>query len=121
MQQRGDDDSKVSAQDRLARYYYTGTFAPPSKLLRQLTSIPSRRELLYKLAHRRPRDPHRRYHSQVECAHGHWRNGLFMNWNGKQAGEGFEYHLLVIAITLALLIAGAGRWSVDGEIAKKLP
>ena len=51
----------------------------------------------------------------------HWRNGLFMNWNGKQAGEGFEYHLLVIAITLALLIAGAGRWSVDGEIAKKLP
>src|SRR5919197_2346861 len=23
----------------------------------------------------------------------HWPNGFFMNWSGKQAGEGFEYHL----------------------------
>ena len=50
----------------------------------------------------------------------HWPNGFFMNWFGKQAGDGFEYHLLVIGMSLALLIAGAGKWSVDGVIAKKL-
>jgi putative oxidoreductase len=50
----------------------------------------------------------------------HWPNGFFMNWFGKQAGEGFEYHLLVIGMSLALLIAGGGKWSVDGAIAKKL-
>jgi putative oxidoreductase len=50
----------------------------------------------------------------------HWPNGFFMNWFGKQAGEGFEYHLLVIGMSIALLIAGGGKWSVDGAIAKKL-
>ncbi|GFO53961.1 hypothetical protein GMSM_09680 [Geomonas sp. Red276] len=43
----------------------------------------------------------------------HWPNGFFMNWSGKQAGEGFEYHLLVIAMSLAILIGGAGKWSID--------
>ncbi len=51
----------------------------------------------------------------------HWPNGFFMNWSGKQAGEGFEYHLLVIAICAALVITGAGKWSVDSVIAKELP
>jgi putative oxidoreductase len=51
----------------------------------------------------------------------HWPNGFFMNWSGKQAGEGFEYHLLIIAICAALVITGAGKWSVDSVIAKKLP
>lgn len=51
----------------------------------------------------------------------HWPNGFFMNWSGKQAGEGFEYHLLVIAICAALVITGAGKWSGDSVIAKKLP
>lgn len=50
----------------------------------------------------------------------HWPNGFFMNWTGKQAGEGYEYHLLVIAIGLALILTGAGKWSVDGLIAKQL-
>ena len=50
----------------------------------------------------------------------HLPNGFFMNWFGKQAGEGFEYHLLVIGMSIALMIAGGGRWSVDGAIAKKL-
>ena len=31
--------------------------------------------------------------------------------------EGFEYHLLVIAICIALLISGGGKWSVDRAIA----
>ncbi len=46
--------------------------------------------------------------------------GFFMNWFGQQQGEGFEYHLLVIGIAATLLITGAGRWSVDGAIAKRM-
>ncbi len=40
-----------------------------------------------------------------------------MNWFGNQKGEGFEYHLLVIAICIALIIQGGGALSVDGAIA----
>jgi len=43
----------------------------------------------------------------------HMPNGFFMNWLGKQKGEGFEYHLLVIAIAGTLLLRGAGKFSVD--------
>jgi putative oxidoreductase len=50
----------------------------------------------------------------------HWQNGFFMNWLGKQAGEGYEYHLLVIAIAIALIIKGGGKLSVDGIVAEKL-
>ena len=50
----------------------------------------------------------------------HIPNGLFMNWLGKQAGEGFEYHLLVIGISIPLLISGGGKYSVDGLINKKI-
>src|SRR5712691_12174445 len=39
--------------------------------------------------------------------------GLFMNWTGTQKGEGFEYHLLVLAMTAFLMIRGAGAFSVD--------
>jgi putative oxidoreductase len=49
----------------------------------------------------------------------HLPHGFFMNWFGKQQGEGFEYHLLAIAITIALMLRGGGRWSVDGLIARK--
>jgi putative oxidoreductase len=50
----------------------------------------------------------------------HLPNGFFMNWFGKQAGEGYEYHLLVIGIAAALLVTGAGRWSADRIITEKL-
>ena len=50
----------------------------------------------------------------------HWKVGFFMNWGGTAKGEGFEYHILGIAIGVALMIMGGGRWSVDGVIAKKL-
>ena len=43
----------------------------------------------------------------------HWHFGLFANWSGTQKGEGFEYHLLVIAITLAIMIKGSGAISLD--------
>src|SRR5713226_2186867 len=32
----------------------------------------------------------------------HRSNGFFMNWTGQQAGEGYEYHLLAIAIAVAI-------------------
>ncbi|GMV49012.1 MAG: hypothetical protein NBKEAIPA_00086 [Nitrospirae bacterium] len=50
----------------------------------------------------------------------HWAQGFFMNWFGQQQGEGFEFHLLVIAMSLALLVIGGGKWSLDGLIAKWL-
>ena len=43
----------------------------------------------------------------------HIHNGFFMNWTGQQKGEGFEYHLLAIAIGLVILIKGAGALSID--------
>jgi putative oxidoreductase len=39
--------------------------------------------------------------------------GFFMNWAGTQKGEGFEFHLLVLAIVVFLMIRGAGAFSVD--------
>ena len=47
--------------------------------------------------------------------------GFFMNWTGSQKGEGFEYHLLVLAITAYLMIRGAGAFSVDRAIAAESP
>ncbi|MGE0884863.1 MAG: DoxX family protein [Blastocatellales bacterium] len=47
----------------------------------------------------------------------HAKVGFFMNWSGNQAGEGFEYHLLVLGIALVLMIRGGGAASVDGMIA----
>ena len=49
----------------------------------------------------------------------HFQNGFFMNWAGNQPGEGYEYHLLVIGMALALLVGGAGKWSVDHALQRK--
>jgi putative oxidoreductase len=43
----------------------------------------------------------------------HLANGFFMNWASANKGEGFEYHLLAIAMALAVMIGGAGATSVD--------
>ena len=43
----------------------------------------------------------------------HHQFGFFMNWAGTQKGEGFEFHLLVLAITVFLMIRGAGAASLD--------
>lgn len=53
----------------------------------------------------------------VAIATVHAKNGLFMNWYGNQKGEGFEYHLLVLAIVLAIIIRGSGALSLDRLIA----
>jgi putative oxidoreductase len=50
----------------------------------------------------------------------HLKNGFFMNWFGQKHGEGFEYHILVVAITMALMIKGAGQWSVDRLISRRM-
>jgi putative oxidoreductase len=47
--------------------------------------------------------------------------GFFMNWDGTQKGEGFEYHMLALAVTAFLMIRGAGAFSVDYAIAMALP
>jgi putative oxidoreductase len=48
----------------------------------------------------------------------HMANGFFMNWAGNQKGEGFEYHLLAIAMCAALLLRGAGAFSLDRTLSK---
>lgn len=49
----------------------------------------------------------------VAIATVHFPNGLFMNWTGMQKGEGFEFHLLVLAITTLIMVRGAGAFSLD--------
>jgi putative oxidoreductase len=47
----------------------------------------------------------------------HRQHGFFMNWYGNQQGEGFEYHVLAIGLAVALVLNGAGVWSLDALIA----
>jgi putative oxidoreductase len=49
----------------------------------------------------------------------HRANGFFMNWSGAQSGEGYEFHLLAIGIAVALVVGGAGRWSLDRFVTRK--
>jgi putative oxidoreductase len=53
----------------------------------------------------------------VVLVHGQF--GFFMNWFGNHKGEGFEYHLLAIAIATALMIKGGGRFSIDRALTVK--
>jgi putative oxidoreductase len=46
----------------------------------------------------------------------HGQFGFFANWTGQQKGEGIEYHLLTIAICVALMIAGGGALSADAAL-----
>ncbi len=48
----------------------------------------------------------------------HASNGFFMNWSGQKKGEGFEYHLLAIAMAVAVMIGGSGAISLDRLIAR---
>lgn len=49
----------------------------------------------------------------------HLEYGFFMNWFGTQKGEGYEYHLLVLGITLTLLLKGSGNYIVGKRLFKK--
>ena len=46
----------------------------------------------------------------------HRQFGFFANWSGTQKGEGFEFHLLALAMCAFLLIKGAGALSVDRKL-----
>jgi putative oxidoreductase len=52
----------------------------------------------------------------VVMVHQHF--GFFANWTGQQKGEGIEYHILAIAIALAIMIKGSGALSVDRALSK---
>jgi putative oxidoreductase len=54
----------------------------------------------------------------VAVAMVHWHFGFFVNWFGNQKGEGIEYHLLTIAIALAIMIKGSGAFSIDRALSK---
>jgi putative oxidoreductase len=43
----------------------------------------------------------------------HLKYGFFMNWGGTQGGEGFELHLLALALSLPLLVRGGGAFAFD--------
>jgi len=47
----------------------------------------------------------------------HGQFGFFANWTGAQKGEGYEMHLLVLAMCAFLMIKGAGAFSADRKIA----
>jgi putative oxidoreductase len=50
----------------------------------------------------------------------HGRIGFFMNWTGTQKGEGYEYHVLALAIAAFLMIRGAGALSLDRMLSPSL-
>lgn len=46
----------------------------------------------------------------------HFDNGFFMNWFGTQKGEGYEYFLLIIGLSLVTLVNGSGKYAADNLI-----
>ncbi len=50
----------------------------------------------------------------------HLPNGFFMNWGGAPHGEGYEFHLLALAMAASLVVSGGGRASLDGWLSRKL-
>jgi putative oxidoreductase len=48
----------------------------------------------------------------------HLAMGFFMNWSGTQKGEGYEYHLLTLALCLLIMVKGSGALSIDGVLSK---
>src|SRR5271154_7156478 len=51
----------------------------------------------------------------------HHNYGFFMNWTGVQKGEGFEFHLVALAIAAFLVIKGAGAFSLDRALTVTAP
>jgi putative oxidoreductase len=51
----------------------------------------------------------------------HVPNGFFMNWFGalESGREGFEYHLLVVALCAVVVVTGSGRFSLDRSLARR--
>lgn len=54
----------------------------------------------------------------IALVHGRW--GFYMNWYAERRGEGFEFHLLILAIMIVLIVRGGGKASVDRWISGRL-
>lgn len=54
----------------------------------------------------------------ITLVHGRW--GFYMNWYAERRGEGFEFHLLVLAIMVVLIVRGGGKASVDRWLMRQL-
>lgn len=50
----------------------------------------------------------------------HAPNGFFMNWAGTNAGEGFEFHVLALGLSLPLIVRGGGAYSLDRWLVERL-
>lgn len=50
----------------------------------------------------------------------HLDHGFFMNWSGRNAGEGYEFHLVLIALALPVMIRGGGALSFDRFLVDRL-
>lgn len=48
----------------------------------------------------------------------HWENGFFMNWFGNQKGEGIEFFILFLSISVTLILNGGGKYSLDSFLSK---
>ena len=55
----------------------------------------------------------------VAVATAHLPNGFFMNWSGQQKGEGYEYHLLALALAAIVIVRGSGAYSVDRALTER--
>jgi len=49
----------------------------------------------------------------------HIQYGFFINWFGTQKGEGYEYFLLLVGMSVALLFNGSGKLSADRLLFKR--
>jgi putative oxidoreductase len=54
----------------------------------------------------------------IVTVHGEF--GFFMNWSGNNAGEGFEFHLLIISLAMVIVINGPGAYSMDYILRRRL-
>jgi putative oxidoreductase len=57
----------------------------------------------------------------VGAASTHIQDGFFMNWFGRlpSGNEGYEYHLLAMALSTVVMIAGSGALSVDAWLTRR--
>ena len=50
----------------------------------------------------------------------HRKFGFFMNWYGDKKGHGVEYHILVLALAMLVIVKGAGPLSLDQALSRHL-
>ena len=48
----------------------------------------------------------------------HLKYGFSMNWFGEKQGHGVEYHLVVIALAVVVMVKGAGAFSFDSALSR---